>query len=81
MVDELAAVAKLFAKHSGWPQGWIGVRFALRKGSTDFKDAERAKLEELSQILRPANLADMIRTYAFSKEWGALDIAEADDEG
>ena len=80
MIDELAGVAKKFAERFGWPEGWIGVRSAIRKGKGHIEQSKLAKLEAVSDKLRPNNLPDMIRTYAFSKEWSALDIADSEED-
>jgi hypothetical protein len=80
MVDELAALAGAFTEHSGWPEGWIGIRSAIKRGKGQIEESQFAKLEALSEKLRPTSLADMVRTYAFSKEWEALDIAEAEED-
>ncbi len=80
MIDELAAAAEKFAERFGWPDGWIGVRSAIRKGKGQVEQSKLAKLETISDKLRPNNLADMIRTYAFSKEWSALDIADSEED-
>ncbi len=81
MFDGVIALAKAFGERSGWPEGWIGVRIAMRRGKGKIAEASFRKLVELEERLRPNELAGMIRSYALSPEWGALDIAELDDEG
>ena len=80
MIDELAGVAEKFAERFGWPEGWIGVRSAIRKGKGLVEQSKLAKLEAVSDKLRPNNLADMIRTYAFSREWSTLDVADSEED-
>lgn len=80
MFDEVIALAKAFAGNGGWPEGWIGVRNAMRRGKGKMGEATYKKLEDLEQALRPSDLVGMIRSYALSPEWGALDIADLDDE-
>lgn len=80
MTDEVITLTKAFAGNSGWPEGWIGVRNAMRRGNGKLPDAVFKKLEELEQRLRPSDLAGMIRSYALSPEWSALDIADLDEE-
>lgn len=80
MFDEVAGVATAFARDSGWPEGWIGVRNAMRRGKGKFSEATYRELEELEQRLRPDDLAGMIRSHALTPEWRALDIADLEEE-
>lgn len=80
MFDEVVTLATGFAGDDGWPEGWIGIRQGIRRGKDRFSDAESKKLQEMEQRLRPADLAGMIRSYALSPEWSALDVAELADE-
>lgn len=80
MFDEVIALATAFAGDSGWPEGWIGVRNAVRRGKGKFSEARFKELEQLAQRLRPVDLAGMIRSYALTPEWSALDIADLDEE-
>lgn len=80
IIDEVATVADQFAAKTGWPEGWIGIRSAMRRGDGEYTDSELTKLRAIAERLRPASLADMIRTYAFSKAWGALDISDVEEE-
>jgi hypothetical protein len=80
MFDEVIALAKAFTGNSGWPEGWIGVRNAMRRGNGKLSKAAVKKLEELEQRLRPSDLAGMIRSYALSPEWSALDVADLDED-
>lgn len=80
MFDEVIALVKAFSGDGGWPEGWIGVRNAMRRGKDKMEEATYKKLEDLEKTLRPSDLAGMIRSYALSPEWGVLDIAEFDDE-
>jgi hypothetical protein len=82
MVDEMVALAETVNGHSEWPEGWIGVRSAMRRCKGKIDQAQYERLEALAERMRPKNLADMVRSYALSKEWTALDIArlDVDDE-
>ncbi len=80
MFDEVIALAKALEGNNGWPEGWIGVRNAMRRGNGKLSEAAFKKLEQLEQRLRPGDLAGMIRSYALSPEWGALDIADSDEK-
>jgi hypothetical protein len=80
MFDEVIALANAFAKQGGWPEGWIGVRTALREGKSTIPAAALKKLEELEEHLRPREIVGLIRSYVLSPEWGALDIADVDEK-
>lgn len=82
MIDELVALAETFAGEGAWPEGWIGTRSAVRKCKGTIEESKLAKLEALSERLRPKDLPGLVRSYALSKEWGPLDIAvpEEDEE-
>jgi hypothetical protein len=79
MFDEVIGLAKAFAEQSGWPEGWIGVRTAIRKGKGTIPVAALKKLEELEEYLRPREIVGLVRSYVLSPEWGALDIADVDE--
>lgn len=80
MLDEVIALATAFAGNGGWPEGWIGVRAAMRRSNGKLTAATFKKLDELEQRLRPSDLAGLIRSYALSPEWSALDIADLEEE-
>lgn len=82
LVDELIALAETIIRHSEWPEGWIGVGSAMRRCKDKIDQAQYERLEALAERMRPKNLADMVRCYALSKEWTALDVArlDVDDE-
>lgn len=80
MFDEVTVLALAYARTGVWSEGWIGVRNAMRRGKSKFSEASFAQLVELERRLRPTDLGGLIRAYALSPEWGALDIADLDDE-
>ncbi|MBT9486529.1 MAG: hypothetical protein IV093_03370 [Rubrivivax sp.] len=53
MFDEVIALARAFTENSGWPEGWIGVRNAMRRGNGKISEVAFKKLEELEERLRP----------------------------
>jgi hypothetical protein len=79
VLDELDKLARDFAGDEGWPEGWIGVRNALRRWKKDAPADWVQRLETLSEVLQPTSLPDLVRSYALSKEWTALDIAELEE--
>lgn len=80
MSDEVIALAKDFTKKCGWPEGWIGVRIAMRRGNGKLSEVAFKKLDQLEKRLRPSDLAGMIRSYALSPEWSALEVADLDED-
>lgn len=80
MLDEVIALANAFAEQGGWPEGWIGVRTAMRKGKDTIPAAALKKLEVLEEHLRPREIVGLVRSHVLSPEWGALDIADVDEE-
>jgi hypothetical protein len=62
-----------------WPAGWIATKTALRKGKEKLPEPVARRLASLEQRLRPVDLGGMVRSYALSPEWTALDIADADE--
>ena len=77
-LDDLIVVAEKFASDGGWPEGWAGVRGAVREArQANEKDAV-AKLETLEVKLKPGSLSDRIASYVLPPEWGTLDVAEID---
>jgi hypothetical protein len=80
LISEVVALATAFDRNSGWPEGWIGIRVALRRGNGKLSDTAMKELGALEQRLRPSDLAGMIRSYALSPQFGALDIADLEEE-
>ncbi|CAG0934837.1 hypothetical protein RHDC3_03100 [Rhodocyclaceae bacterium] len=80
MLNEVIALARAFDRSSGWPEGWIGIRVAIRRSNGRLSDVAMKELGELEQSLRPSDLAGMIRSYALSPEFGALDIADLEED-
>ncbi len=78
-MNELVALAEMFSQRSFWPDGWIGVRATLKRYKNKMPDAERQELETLAARLAPERIADKVRAYAFSRDWGSLEIAVGDD--
>lgn len=81
-VDDLIALAEKFARDGGWPEGWVGVRGALRATQQAKLSDASAKLASLEARLTPESLADRIVSYVLPSHSDALDLAELefDDE-
>jgi hypothetical protein len=80
MVDELTALVKAQEQPGGWPEGWIGVRKAVRRIRPNASPSTLETLDALEQSLRPKDLPQLVRAYALSPEGTALDIAEVDSD-
>jgi hypothetical protein len=81
-LDDLTELAEAFADDDGWPEGWAGVKGALREARKAVDEESVAKLAILEEKLCPKSLAHRIVSYALPSQWGALDLAdiEFDDE-
>ena len=77
-IDQLITLAESFANDGGWPEGWAGVRTAVREATKAKHKKEADKLQELADRLKPDSLEERISTYVLPEQWGALDIAEID---
>ena len=71
-LDALTAVGE-------WPEAWIAVRTALRRGEAKLPPTAASRLAEFERHLRPSSLIAMVRSYALSPEWTALDVADSDE--
>lgn len=78
-MNELVALAEIFSQRFFWADGWIGVRATLKCYKDMMPDAERQELETLAARLAPERIADKIRAYAFSRDWGSLEAAADND--
>lgn len=79
MIDELISLAEKFSTNQSWPEGWIAVRAAIKNANGKAPEQDVTRLRELAAMLQPTELADLVRSYALSKQWGALDVANIDD--
>lgn len=75
LLDELIAIATVFASSEHWPEGWLGVRRALkRKLSVD----EATALRAIEDRLAPRTLEDKVRTYVLAEQ-STYDFMDAND--
>jgi len=77
-LDELIALSEGFQEAGGWPQGWSGVRSAIRSAKKAKQLEAVAKLEPLAELLKPQSLQTLIAAYVFPREGSFLDLAEID---
>lgn len=63
-----------------WPNGWIAAKNILRTDGAKMPVEAREQLDLLEADLRPTDLAESVKAYAFSETWGALDIADAEPD-
>lgn len=80
LVDELVGLADVFRSDGGWPEGWAGVRNALRQSGPNASENDITKLRDLDARLAPQELADRIHVYLRPQSWNALDIVETDSD-
>jgi hypothetical protein len=79
-LDDLIALAERFVSNGGWPEGWAGVRGALRKAKKAKNEESVRKLTDLEPKVAPGSLAHRIASYVLPAQWGALDLADVDFE-
>jgi len=79
-LDDLIALAERFVSDGGWPEGWAGVRGALRKAKKAKSEESVRKLTDLEQKVAPGSLAHRIAIYVLPAQWGPLDLADVDSE-
>lgn len=77
-LDDLMALAENFAKDGGWPEGWAGIRGALRQAQMAKHEERIEKLTTLEEKLAPRSLAHRITSYALPGQWSVLDLADVD---
>lgn len=77
-LDDLIALAESFVNDGGWPEGWAGVRGALRKAKEGEINESVSKLTDLEPKLAPSSLEHRIASYVLPGQWGALDLADID---
>jgi hypothetical protein len=77
-IDQLIALADSFANDGEWPEGWAGVRTAVRDATKAECKDEANKLQVLADRLKPKTLAERISSHVLPEQYGALDIAEID---
>jgi hypothetical protein len=75
---DLIAVAEDFASDGGWPEGWAGVRGALREARESNHEESVKKLTKLEAMLAPDSLAHRIASYVLPRQWSTLDLADVD---
>jgi len=77
-LNDLISLAEEFADDGGWPEGWVGVRGAIRTAKTRKANDAASQLSILEAKLSPASLAHRIASYVLPGQWGALDLADVD---
>jgi len=80
MTGEMIALAEHFMSDGGWPEGWAGVRSALRLLKDEKRKDETQKLATLANRLQPSSLAERIAVYVQPKSWSVLDVVDLDLE-
>ena len=81
MIDEFISLADRFAQDGDWPEGWVGVRGALRALGRHDREEDKEKLQALAERLKPQSLENRIASYVLPAEWSDLDIAEHELDG
>lgn len=78
MIDQMVELGKHLAADCGWPEGWVGVRGAIREARSIGRKEDVDKLKAFAQSLKPDTLGARIITHVLPEEWSRLDVAEFD---
>lgn len=79
MYEALERSAKLIHKHQPWNEGWVQVRGIMRYDAKGFEKEVTERLHNLEKLLRPNDLLERARTFAFSKNHCAFDLVDVSD--
>jgi len=66
MYLELEILSEKMLQLCAWNEGWIAVREVLKYDSDKQQAEVTERLQKIEETLKPANLEEMARTYAFS---------------
>lgn len=78
--NQVTALVRDLTEETGWPDGWVAARGALRFDCANMPPEVLSKLRGLEKALAPKGTAQEIRTYTLGRIGGLLDVAEAVDE-
>lgn len=65
---------------TGWVDGWIGFRAALRFHGKGMPDDIRDRLVAIIERLKPADLLNRARAFVLSRSHGGDDVADGEDD-
>ncbi|MBS0298197.1 MAG: hypothetical protein JSR45_18005 [Proteobacteria bacterium] len=78
LFEELASLAKRFAKNGGWPEGWVAVRRASAEAKRNKNRKLVKELADILALLSPSSIQDRIAVYLGAPDWSTLDLADVD---
>lgn len=78
--DDLESVVTMISPLGFWAEGWISVRTTLRLDAENMLEDTLLRLRAIEETLRPSQLLEKARAYALSKMWGALDLADGEED-
>jgi hypothetical protein len=82
-LDAIEVMAQSIIKKTAWNEGWIAIRKTIKLDAEKISADSLSRLRELEILLKPGNLLELARTYAFSDSYGALSLMdiETDESG
>lgn len=80
LMDDLENAVDCISTYGHWSGGWIAVKATLNFDGTGMPENMRSRLQGIEFKLRPTNLLDEARVFAFSKAWSNLDPADGEDD-
>ena len=78
--NQVTALVRDLSDETGWPDGWVGVRGALRFDGDRMPPEVLSELRDLEKALAPRGTVQEIRAYTLGRVSGLMDVADAVDE-
>jgi hypothetical protein len=78
-IDDVVVLARQFAANGRWVEGWRRAKAASRAAAKVQREPEAARLGELAEALRPADLEDRVVAYVFDDEFALLEPEPDED--
>jgi hypothetical protein len=79
--DELEEIAKEILENDSWKEGWVAVRSTIRFNKNDMGPELLGRLYTLEQELKPTDLEEQVKLYAFAKPAHSLSDTVEIEEG
>lgn len=76
---DLESLAKTFADHGGWSDGWIAIRSTIGFDKDRMPPEVLERLRSLESCLRPQDLIEKVHAYVLSRTFGHWDIVDGEE--
>lgn len=78
--DDLEIAVAQISAQQPWTEGWISVRETLRFDANEMPEHIVRRLRAIEDSLKPRDLLEEARAYAFTEAWRAFDLTDDDDK-